>query len=163
MSSISPLNITKSKTSINDILKLVFSGISIYLLVQCLFGKSHDVLAFYRSLFFLSYPIFLDVCDELIDIAEKKKNNEPYKTSGFVIFSFCFVFSISCFLFALIAQFANQEFVDLYNHVYNSSNWQFGILFFIIYIISFILYPLRNVVWPLIFHKNTIEVEKRPS
>lgn len=148
---------------VTDIIKLIISGISIFLLSQFLFGKSHDVLSFYRSLFFLSYPILFDISEDIIRIADMYKQKIDSKKLDFGLLIIGLITSASCFCFTLIVQVANNEFPRLYNHVHYSNDWEYGIILFVVFIICYLAYPVKNIVWPLFLHRPRIKTEERPT
>ena len=154
---------SKRKIKSTDYLKVLFTVFSIFLLSQCLFGSNHDVLGFYRSLFLLSSPILFDVIEDIIILYNLSEEDYKMEKLDFRLLIAGLFFSSGCFSFSIIALFAKPEFQRLYDHVNSGSHWKYGIIFFVLYIICFLLYPAKKVILPLVFNKPAIALEERPQ
>ena len=154
---------SKRKIKSTDYLKVLFTVFSIFLLSQCLFGSNHDVLGFYRSLFLLSSPILFDIIEDVIILHNLREKDYKMRKLDFRLLIAGLFFSTICFAFSIIALFAKPDFQRLYDHVNSGNNWEYGIIFFVLYILCFLLYPAKKIILPLIFNKPVIELEERPQ
>lgn len=127
------------------ILKFLFMGFSIYLLAQSIFGSSHDVYGFYRSLFLLAAPIFFDAIDEFTHLFNKV--NEDYDINIFIkcLIWIRFIASFICFSFPIISFMTEEEFLLLYKHIYFNHHWKFAIIFFALHCLCILIHIVLSI------------------
>ncbi|MCH5194205.1 MAG: hypothetical protein J1F11_09605 [Oscillospiraceae bacterium] len=146
----------------DDILITAFFAFLSGGLLSVSFFADREVLELYRSIFFLGFPLRMNVHKivQMFNILEDKK----FAISKFVLATYkisliSLFLAVVCSLSFLI--FKGIPFVD--DHVHQNKYWGIGIFIYILFILSYAFTTILPFFRSIIFNKIDIPIEQRPT
>lgn len=137
------------------IVKAVFSLASIVLFFIALFGESHDVDGYLRSMFFASFPVAVDITTTYEKIRSQSAIIAKRKKLYFAALLSAFTCSFLSFTLLLSATIDSVQFFKSF--VYEGHLWGLALILF-----PFLIYPfIINVIQPSVVIELDIRQEER--
>lgn len=150
----------KSKT--NDFIKCLFSIISLFFLLEGILGKSHNVGSFYRGLFFVCYPHFIDTTSIVSDIMNERYNSDVRNDGDYLMYRIALCCSAVCTIGSLIILLSRGDFPQIIEHRDQNKLWGLSCIMIPFYLFSFYVMIIRPISSKF-FKNSSIPFEKRPN
>lgn len=150
----------KSKTT--DFIKCVFSIISLFFLLEGILGKNHNVGAFYRGLFFVCYPHFIDTTSIVSDIMNERYNSNVQNDKDCLMYKIAVVCSMVCTIGSLVILLSQGGFPWIIEHRDHNKLWGLACIIIPFYLFSFYVMIIRPISSGF-FKKTNIPFEERPN
>lgn len=151
-----------NKSKPNDFIKCMFSIISLVFLLEGILGVNHNVGAFYRGLFFVCYPHFVDTTSIISDIINERYNSNVQSNRDSLMYKIALCCSSVCTIGSLIILLSQDGFPWIIEHRDQNKLWGLSCIMLPFYFVSFYVMIIRPISSKF-FKKTNIPLEERPN